>query len=223
MRKGRRRAAAARASRSPRRCRTRSCGRLACTALSARLNTARWIRSSSPSTISDPAQYRRRAATCSVRAGCVPASAAAPRTTAARSTGSRRVTRTRAKSRNSESRRERRSDSRTIRLPSVLSSLVATGRADICSTALRIDASGFFISCASDAESSATASSLWARRLSCSRRFWSEMSWKIAVALGPAPAPSPSADVVVTPNGKVRSMRTISPSARIAFGWSCAE
>ena len=39
-----------------------------------------------------------------------------------------------------------------------------------------IETRGLRISWASDADSSATASSRWARRLSCSRRFWSLMS-----------------------------------------------
>ena len=47
---------------------------------------------------------------------------------------------------------------------------------EICSTALRIDASGFLISCASDALSSAMPSRRSARRRSASIRFWSEMS-----------------------------------------------
>ncbi len=71
---------------------------------------------------------------------------------------------------------------------SVRSSAVAFGERPSCSTALRMDASGFLISCASEALSSATASSRSARMCSVSSRFWSEMSWKIAVAVRPVAA-----------------------------------
>ena len=72
-------------------------------------------------------------------------------------------TRTRAKSRNSDSSRLSRSDSRMTRRASVCSSVPENGERASCSTALRIDASGFLISCASDAESSATPSRRSAR------------------------------------------------------------
>jgi len=83
-----------------------------------------------------------------------------------------------------------------------------------CSTEERIDASGFLISCARLADSSATASSRSARRCSSSNRFESEMSVKIAVTRGSAP--STSSVVVVTPIGKVRSGRRTTASTRMA-------
>ena len=105
-----------------------------------------------------------------------------------------------------------------MRSASVRSSALLRGERPSVSTALRIAASGFLISCASDALSSATASRRSARAFSVSSRFWSEMSWKIAVAVAVA-APSPSDLVVFRPIGKRRSRTVIVP---FGAGRACA-
>ena len=137
------------------------------------------------------------------RSGCALASVAAPRTSAREIDRLRRAPRARARSRGT--RRAVATDdptrARSARRASARRRRVRGDRAS-CSTALRMDASGFLISCASDALSSATPSSRSARRRSASRRFWSEMSWKIAVAVRSVRSPSPSVYVVVTPTGK---------------------
>ena len=132
-----------------------------------------------------------------------------------RSSGRHSVTRTREKSRNSDSKRDSRSLSRTIRLVRNFSSGFAREARASCSTDERIEASGFLISCARLEDSSATASSRSARRRSRSSRLESEMSVKMAVTRGPSPG-APSSVVVVTPIGNVRSGRRTTASTRIA-------
>jgi len=118
------------------------------------------------------------------------------------------------KSRNSESRRDSRSVSRTTRDVGLLVAFTRFARPS-CSTDERIDASGFLISCARLADSSAPPRAVpragAAPRAASSR----EMSVKIAVTRG-SPAGSRSSVVVVTPIGKVRSGRRTVASTRIA-------
>ena len=141
----------------------------ACTALSARLNTARCSRSSSPSMLTrspsrDDARRRaRRRRDRGARRRDSPRRARS----SPRSTGSRRARRARARSR--ETRRAAATADRDSRITSALSvrwSSETAACGEICSTALRIDASGFLISCASDALSSAIPSRRSARRRS---------------------------------------------------------
>src|SRR5258708_3974196 len=125
---------------------TRPPGGDAWMAFKSKLNNARCRRSSSPSMVSWPTSMRVSISIPSVRAGCASARRTVSFTSVARSTGSRRATRTRAKSRNSDSRRLSRSDSRMTSRASVCSSDPVMGERASCSTALRMDASGFLIS-----------------------------------------------------------------------------
>ena len=164
----------------------------ACTALSARLNTARCSRSSSPST-------HRALASGTTHDDAHRLVAVRMRRREARRAARERGEIDRLRARDAHA-REVEKLRQQARQPVGLAHhehaerflIVATsaGMREICSTALRIDASGFLISCASDALSSAMPSSRSARRRSDSMRFWSEMSWKIAVAVRPAPASS---------------------------------
>src|SRR5438034_633022 len=172
----------------------------ACTALRTRFETTRCSRSSSPSIgVGTPSSV---IFTPAAQSGCWRTSRMAASATECRSTGRHSVTRTREKSRNSESKRDSRSLSRTIRLARNFSSEFARDERPSCSTELRMDASGFLISCARLDDSSATASSRSARRCSSSKRLESEMSVKMAETRGRAPT-GPSRVVVVTPIGKL--------------------
>ena len=88
---------------------------------------------------------------------------------------------------NPERRRLRRSDSDTTRRDRTARSSPFSPDPDSCSTALRMEASGFLISWAREALSSATASSRSVRRFSTFRRSWPVMSWKMAVTDGGVP------------------------------------
>jgi len=185
----------------------------ACTALSTRLETTRCSRSSSPSKgVAPPASSITASAT---QSGCSRTRRIAAPATVWRSSGRHSVARTREKSRNSDKRRDSRSLSRTTRDVRNRSSALARLARPSCSTDDRIDASGFLISCARLADSSATASSRSARKCSSSSRFESEMSVKIAVTRGSV-AGSTSSVVVVTPIGNVRSARRTVASTRMA-------
>src|SRR5204862_465267 len=155
---------------------------VACTALSTRFDTTRCNRSSSPSMgVASPV---RSMTASSGQSGCSRTRRIAAAATVRRSSGRHSVARTREKSRNSESRRDNRSVSRTTNDVKNFSSAFTRFARPSCSTEERLDASGFLISCARLADSSATASCRSARRWSSSSRFESEISVKIAVTRG---------------------------------------
>ncbi len=133
---------------------------------------------------------------------------------ASRSTGCDSPTWTREKSKKSVSSLLNRSLSRTISCARNLSSSSAWTDSPSCSTDDRMDANGFLISCASEADNSATASKRSARRFRSSSRIWSEMSVKIAVT-DPSSSSSASCNVVVTPMGIARPPENTLPVRRM--------
>ena len=137
-------------------------------ALSSRLNTARCSRSSSPSTTNSPGSASQSTRTPSGRL-----SDARPRGARRRAGEAREIDRLGARhahAREVEELREQATQAIGLahdeRARASARRRPRTGERESCSTALRIDASGFLISCASDADSSATPSSRSARRRS---------------------------------------------------------